>query len=189
MSERGLPSLLAIVLIGALAGCARNHGDSAESDAAMDRGAAAAAADASNDPGDPGVRYGTIAQGTLFVADDEVGKIHYTAAAPNRDDRSHLFAVVSPAESVGVTEDYLSLVFDESAWRTGTYDRAVGGRGSFETSNGKRYAANGSELDLTLTVTAASAGETEFYIKGELDMEVPSVNSGDPALRVEVTSL
>jgi hypothetical protein len=122
------------------------------------------------------------------VAETEVGKIGFTAAAPNRSDRAQLFADVDPAQSMGVTEYYLSLVFDKAAWHAGTYSSAVGGRVSFVLSNGKRYAADGAKLDLTLVVTAAVTGQAEFYLKGQLEMLVPSETSGEPPLKMLVMS-
>lgn len=180
-------------LVSLSQGCA---GDDAETGATSgDAGATAspfgpnADADtgaASGDPGAPASPYGPKADAHLIVAEHEVGYVNFTAVASKQAALAHLYAIPGEVTNPLVSDYYISLVVDHADWHVGEYHAALGGRVQFSFRNGKSYAANGTDVALKLVVTAAGStpGGTETYLRGTMDMTVPSAQSGQPPLRV-----
>jgi hypothetical protein len=136
------------------------------------------------DPGRPAFEYGPKADAHLFLDDEEVGYVFFTALAANH--RAHLFA--DPAlGSVHVDDYYVSLVFDDQPWKVGSYDGARAGRVRFVLDDGRSYASYAPNLDVELTITEGGPGEHgEYYMRASLQMTVASTELGRAPLRVEM---
>jgi hypothetical protein len=136
------------------------------------------------DPGDPGTTFGPKADGDLFVTGSKVGYIMYTAVCPKRNDRAHLFAVPENRASEGVASYYISLVFDDRAWKKQDYVAPLAGEIRFEMKDGLKYSATAEQLEAKLTVDMVGDSETEYYLVGKLELSVPSTTEGDEPLVV-----
>jgi hypothetical protein len=139
------------------------------------------------DPGAPAIEAGPKAAARLSVAGTDVGVGFFTALAPKQGERSHLFARPWPSGSMGVTSFYVSVVMDSNPWRVGSYTGALAGKVSFVLSDGRHYSGEASELDAKGTIEVVGDSDPKgYYLRGALDLTVPSEELGAPPLAVHI---
>lgn len=141
----------------------------------------------SDDPGEPDIMYGTKAGGDLFIAGEKVGYVFFMFLAPDEPDRARFFARPDDLASVGVKSYYLSLVLDDARWAAGEFHQALAGRAEFVLEDGKRYAAEASELGLDAKVVVGDTNQGAHFPSGTLDLTVPADEAGAKPLSLKLT--
>lgn len=141
---------------------------------------------ASGDPGRPASPYGPKAEARLFLGEQNVGYVFFTALAPELPDLAHLFAVPEPRVSENVSDYYLSIVVDRATWKVATYQSALGGRVRFTLTDGRTYAANAADVPVQLTITQTTAVSGDVILRGELEMTLPASQQGATPLVVKM---
>lgn len=137
---------------------------------------------AAGDPGVPGTVYGPLMGGSVTIG-DRVIQLSGTAATVAVPYGSHLFFTTSPGDELAVV--YISIVIAEQAWPPGVYTRPFTGALEVTTLDDCSYRLDLATLgdkssQFRLEVTESAQQGLDFYLRGRLDGELPSLNGRSP---------
>lgn len=101
------------------------------------------------------------------------------AAAVGVPNGSHLFFTTQPTDAAPLV--YISIVVDDPTWTTGVYTKPLTGALELTTSDNCSYRLDLSTLapeasSFRLEVTRSVRQGNEYYLRGTLDAELPSLN-------------
>jgi len=126
--------------------------------------------------------YGPLMGGSVTIG-DRVIQLLGTAAAVAVPNGSHLFFTTLPGDELAVV--YISIVVADRTWTPGVYTKPLSGALEVTTLDDCSYRLDlaslgeGSSL-FRLEVTESFEQGLDFYLRGRLDAELPSLNGRSP---------